>query len=599
MVYIGILIIILFFNFFGIALVEHLQLKKMRNPLIYGFFIYISGFFILSGPMVFLHLSWNIYFNVMAVYTFLVLLYILWIWYSYKIFSRRINMKKVLKEKWPLYVVIIIVVFVYLASTASFFLNWSYVPASVDDYIYLSYAAKSIGASEIYRNSTVVLSEVMGSTSLVAYWELFWAYGSTVLHIPLLDFVHTSLAIVMLTLLPVSIDEVSHLANDWFIPQKIKKYFVFSVLVFYIFGNMQYEFAKYMFLPWFGNVFSTALYIPLLLVFFLQALKHKQMLPVFLSFPIIAIGFSPVSIITTIFLFPVALFFFLRYKTYAIKYQKMLVISCTLLIIGFSALAIVTFSGSDLHKFLILYKETDSTMLAEKFLFSASFKGRVVLILFASAIFLLKYYVVKMQKSEIILLCYVAIIMLLSILPIISNIPFNLFSFPYRRFIESITVFYIIYGLGSSIYFIKKRQFLVFLTIILLIPLTLNGLLIKEWRPFFSPKLITNSTRVHPLTLELAYYFKNIPMIKQVCFLQDELKYGSFSYDGEIKIDFTTALFAVDPQVYLKPCNLTRGTDVTHIVVFAKDSRRVEEEVNYKNRKTIENEKMKLYVYEI
>lgn len=567
------ILLLLYFVLFGIALTKMLK-QKVKHPVVYGFFAYFTVIFCISGGATFLKLNWNFYF--MCVTFFTIAIGVLNIYTLFKMWKNEQSkdicylekIKKNLRDNFPAYIVLFFAISIFLLSTASIYLNWAYVPATVDDMVYLSIAQKAIGANQLNALSSLHMNQSGGATQLVSFWELFWAYGASLFRLPLLTFVHTNIAILSFQLFVFLLDEVAYQMMG---KQKNAKYLVLGMLFLYIFPYFIYEFNKFLYIPWFGNGIVLSLYIPYLLLFYALSLKNKKCIILYCLVPIIFIGISSISIIFTLFLFVPVTLSLLRFKAYT--FQKKIT---NKIIIGYAIFfSFLCFIFATILSPMNLLDGVLKNVFSKEYLMNKQINEHFIYVDEFS--YLLPFvvlgavcitYFFRKEKSKFLLFSLLFLIIEMTIFPDLYVILFNLFSFPFRRFAVAVLTFITIFGLGIGIIILLnyatnwKKKIMIFLGFLLLLgPHFYFQKTIFSQEEFLEKKAILNIERSYPLTIKVANLIQESEK-QNICFYsvdKETLKVGAYSMSGKsYSVDFSAAIFGLNNAIYYGvSCDIT------------------------------------------
>lgn len=565
--YIVALIILIIGTLLGQLVLHFCQLEKSKHALVYGLFVYFAGFFIVSGPFSFFSLPWNWYFVTMTLYHVVLLGFFLY-GYMKKIIRFNFSFEHLieyLRANW--FVIGMIVLFTVLNFASynawRFSGNYSQAEAIVDDFIYLSRAAKNIGHT-IYPMGIDVSSGVQTTPELlllVSFLELFWGYMSQLFQIDLVVFTRTTMSIVMYVWIFYAFDEMLYVMFD----KKKYQLFKYTILAFgllYYVNNMQSEVYKFMYLPWFGSVFSTILYIPLLLLFFFQSLAHKKSLVLLFLLPFISVGFSPVNILyTAILFFPIMMLWY-KNKAYESNDAKQLLYVSFGLFSLFLFVSIMDNFSKFSENFLMLINYSDLTRYSEMAFFKSAFVDRLMFIIPGLAIFFYRVSLNKVRPIEKWMMFFVCSILLISLMPRMNVALFNLFSFPYRRFWDSLLIGLVFYSWAMILLVLGKLTLVRFVGTLFAFSLVfyqVPGFYFLSNYQFFSIENIFKEKRLPEASEELAIFFKQSQQQVNVCLAQDPLQASLndprnpqrivMSNDGTYSIDLGSGI-ATLPNVY-------------------------------------------------
>lgn len=549
-------IFLLLFHVFGKVIITLLNIEDARYPFVYGFIFYIGIFYIFTAPQVFLHVSWMFYFWSMVFVNCLLLFMACYavIKNRIKLFSRDIIFSQKLFNFIPVIIVVSAFLVIWFFSTGTYFFRVEFAPASSDNFVYLARAIKSIGTDAIFNFPTGVTT-VGGQRDVllyVSYWELLWGFFSEVLPITLLEFVHIVLPLILYPIIVCAIDEFLHkLFPDRV--TKSRKYAIFVMLLLVIINGLQLEFVKFLFYPWYGNVFSTMLYIPYFTILASAVLKgNKKMYIPLLLFPFVATGFTAVTLVYTAFAY--AVFAYVYWRSHEKNsLQKLFFFSLILISIIFGSVAIIDSVTRDGFSIATIFKFSEHTALAEKEFFRIS-RGYYLFFIATAMIFLLNNsFRRKENYFEKALIGGSLFFIVLSSLPFFGNMIFNLFGFPYRRLLESLMFFIMMYS-GLCLVLMKNQKLkhvCIYCMAALAILVNTHGLFLEIWRPFFGKNPLENTSRVATVSLHLAEEIAKDNQKKGVCFIPNKT---IETKNRDIYVDFSMALMGTDKNAFLSDC---------------------------------------------
>jgi|GEM_PF-5583668 len=533
MAYIIPLILVLIYKMLGKVIITITKLTKTKHEVVYGFFAYMSMFFVLSGFFGLLHVSWSLYYISMIIYNIFIIAIIIFCLLK-KIITIKFSFKEIgtyISGNWIVYIVTTTFILLYILSYSGIRLNdvYHHAPAIIDDVVYIARATKNIGAEQIQLTSIQAFSGHVDSnpTSMIAYLEMFWGFGSTLFKVDILSFARTSMSILTYVIVFTTIDELLYVVFEKDIYDKKGKFALIGMLSLYLFNGMQFETYKFMYLPWFGNNFSTILYLPALLLFLLQALKNKVGILFILMLVLISVGFTPVSILyTAVFSIPTILLWF-KCKQYEIKHEKMYICLAAMISLIFLLASTLTASfGSAPLQLQNVFKYTETTIFSEVYFYLSSFGEKAFLIFPGLLLF---FYRLKNEKVNIIektIVIFLAVIAFVSLIPVGRNLMFNLFSFPYRRLLESILLCLVMYTVVQIILCFSKITFVKILIIgfaSIIIAHYSSNIYMVGARQYFSVSNLFNTRKTAPITDTLAEYLATIPKDKYVCLMPDRV----------------------------------------------------------------------------
>ncbi|MGL5042242.1 MAG: DUF6077 domain-containing protein [Culicoidibacterales bacterium] len=542
--YVCLSLFLVFCFLLGKIVVAEVNLQEAKHPLIYGVMAYFLVFFALSALLVILHVPWKVFYLAQMILHVLLVIIITYFLIKRKI-SNNISWNSLsnnIAKNWGVYLVLLCFSLLYLSSKNSLFFSIEetrYNLAIVDDYAYIARAMSAIDSQAIFTLETSVISGQQGPADillLISYWELFWAFGSEILNIDLLAFTHTFVALFVYIFAFFSIDEFLYLIcgeNNRVKSQLLMPLF----LLLYLFLPYDSEFAKFLFFPWYGNVVTFIVFFPTFSVIFYQLLHNDRARILYVFYPLLMVGFSPVSIMFLSVIYLCSGIFIMVY--YRKKSRKSL--AGYSIIISAIFCFFVIYSGIkllEITRLLDLFKGPN--LYSEYSAVYGILSPKLSIILLG--LFLL--YLSKIKKNNAKEENFVIILMLIivgsAILRPISTFLFNIFSFPFRRFIESLTLYMYIYALYKILLEIKfsVKQTCLLLMVYVLSMVPQSGVFLVKNRKFYALKNIINLERVTDISKEVSSFLDNLGSTdKNVCIYGDRAintKYGNVDLGSSV-----------------------------------------------------------------
>lgn len=593
----------------GKVVISSFQIEKYKHASVYGIIAYVSGFFILSFPFTLFHLPWSTYWWGMNIYTFLVSSISIWMLYARKIkimFSWK-HLREYIVQNWVVIGIIFVFSMMYLLSISTMIwhetMPYAYGMAVVDDSAYVMKAAKAIGASDILA-SAVGKDTVL---NVVSFLELLWAYGSEVFHVDIFTFTRTSMSLLVYIFIFFSVDEFLYTITTEKKYHKVK-YSLIGFLLLYAVIGWQLELPKFMFLPWFGNVVTTMIYLPVSALICRQSLTSKRMLIFLGVLPFVFVGFSLGAIVSTVVLYPLCTYIWFKYKVYKFKYEKLVVVAAIVIIfIYFAAILLTDVYIHQVPFNTLLWNIDYLDGAGEMSLFFSSFNAKKAWFLILLGVLTTKWLDQKIMKVEKLIIVSILVLLFITKAPYISNIVFGVLGFAYRRFMEGVIFYLIIYGLYSVLDLferIKFKQLLVFCLSLAIIASEMNGVQLIGTRKLYSIDNLSNKMRVLPAVAELYNFFNTIPEKRNVHIYKSpgatSVWWGE-NKDVPVSVDVFVAVSATKNKYFTK--NIVDLNSLDYLIIGKnEDMDTLPEELKQKEKKFvryIEDEHLQIAIYQI
>jgi len=583
----------------GKVIVSFLQLENSKHAIVYGLFGYFSGFFILSGPFTFLHLHWHLYFFVMSLYHIALISLII-----AAIYKKRIQVDiscngflQYVKDNYLVLALIGCFTFMSFASN-----NTLAGGATGDDIVYLSWAAKNIN-NTIYPPSINLLDAKPGNgdlLTLLSFLQLFWAYMQQAFNVDLVVFVRTSMAIVTYIWFFCTIDEVIFVFTNKRQYARFKYVILVALLLYYVNG-MQSEVYKFMYNPWFGNVFSLMMHLPLLLLFFKQSLTNKKALYFVVLLPLMSAGFSPVSILHTgLTLFPLALLW-AKYKVYPVRHERKILYISFVGSLVFLAVSAFPTARQFVHFILNPAARYDILLSTEMFFFRTAFAERLMFIVPGIAIFFYRLARKEVSVLEKQLALFGLAILLIAIVPRVDQLLFVAFAFPFRRVLDSYMLAFVFYSGAMLLLCVRRVKLPQLVGLVVFCSFLFHvgpGFYFQSsfFKNQFNLNNVLREKRFDPAITELAEFFESQASERtDVCTYEERELLG---FDGVQRIDLVLAVAPVK-NVYFN-CELPANPH-EHVYYISSDRERLYKHIGREHLvlvKRIETDQYALEVYE-
>lgn len=596
--------IFLAFSFFvGKIVVLKFNLTKFKHPLIYGVITYFFLFFILSFPLVLFHVSWLVFSTMQTLLHTILLAIILYYLFTKKLILRvsKNIIFEYIKNNWGLYTILFLFMFLYLISKNSLFFSIEdsrYNLAIIDNYVYIGKAANAIGSDAIFPLQTDILTGQVGPTNLlllISYWELFWAYGSELFKIDLLAFVHTFVALLVYIITFFSIDEILYLlvARE---KQRKLQIIMLSFILLYLFVQYDSDFAKFMFLPWYGNVISTMAMFPVFGIITYHFFEKEKMIIFYIFFPFVMAGFSPVSILYSAFLYLISGFYIMcKYRGEFKKTLCLYSFFISMLFFSFSifnAIQLLELTRT-LDLFTTINLQSEYNAVYGLLIF------RLPIISIGIFLFYLSYLKKESSHKENLFVISAILILILAISPKLSAFVFNIFSFPFRRFFETILIYFFVYSLYKifkEVNFKSKRLLLLVLVYSIFI-FPQNGMFLLKNNNFYSLKNITNLERVTEISKKVTIFFENrMDKTNSICVYKDRSILTQFGH-----VDLGVAIVSLR-NTNLIDCSDKKGLNekqIDYIILSEETSDKASyiEDKGYREIETIKTDETTITIY--
>lgn len=498
----------------GQLLAKRLNLS-WHHHLLLGFIAYFAVFNIMSIPFTLLGLSWKAYYYSQLLFHGVSLGAVVYLYFYYYQYHREwsiVAFKNKVYKYWPVYIVFLIYVGFSWFNTSTIF--WTNHTGAVwDDYFYSAKALKSIDVNHLFQQHFVYLNQVVPLQEKLVVWELFWSFMSKVFHIHTMTLAHKYIPVLVHMIFIMSFDEVLRLIKH----DKQNKYYIFGLLIFVIFGYIQSELVKTLYMTWYGNVVVATSFLPLLLVILVNSLNDKRYLVMMMLLPITFIGFSNGIIVFLGITYILSGLIWLNYKQYKIKYA----IASYSLLLSIIVVVLFVFSYMITRQFTMFSSIAEMPAIeTEKDIFTNFFNVRLPILFISVSYFIIQISKNKLSRNEMIIIGLPLFIMFLGLIPVVNNIMYNTLNFSFRRLLESVSLFVMIYAwialLNQTYKQIKWQYFAILVVIIVYFYAKTTRIYILEEQRIFSPSAILQPYKVHPLTEQLAIKFQKISKDKPI-----------------------------------------------------------------------------------
>lgn len=576
-------VMFLFLSYFlGVGYVYGTVLTKNNffHASVYGFLMILGMFNLLSIPLVFFHVSWNVFFIVQSIGQIVLIAVAMGLVISKKV-RLRFNRKMVIQnlcENWLLYVIIIIFIVIYISSGTGIYhsaSNLRFNFASTDDHVYIGKVLKAIGSNSI---NPLYIDTVTGPTStanifqLVSYWELFIGYVCSLSNVNVLVVQHTVIPIIIFVIAFNVIDELLL----QLIAKKIvisRSAVLLSFLLLYTVMPNESEVYKFLFLPWFSNVFSLVILIPLLFIIIIQIICYDNMKTALLFFPLFAAGITGVSVLYVGFSY--MLVFVVLWMCYHKKFRWFYLLYVAIVVLVFLSASIYNNLGI-LAKLAKLY----GTMYTMKDFFLIGFPVsersyfieaiRLLMMLFTIGPLILlvrKSSMTRGVKLERVIIFTILCFLFILSTPVVGTLLFNLFNFPLRRLSESLLLALCAYSIAKLFAVLSPKRVLKISLVIMFIGFTYypQKWFIKNHASFFSLNNMKNLEKTSITSKKIADFLSSDATTKTVCVYRNGRSVTT-PY-GEFDLMFSVML---DPNAYFIACSLDDTYDKVQYVIALK-----------------------------
>ena len=553
------LAIVLLSTVVGKAVVAFLQLKQVRHESVYGVFVYILGFFILSFLAIITGQSWALFYVIVLLYTFGLFGVALF----YNLRGKRplpIKWSRILDKvwnnllmNWHIYLLTTIFTILCLTSATTNYFSYSAFSdmiASTDEYYYLGKTTEFMQADSvnlIFRN---VVSGQDGSFDIQmfnAYYEMFWSFLTQVTGLNLLTITHSVLPGLIYFIFFLLLDELLYvLAGKKYMQIR---YSLFVLLLLYLSAGMQLEYAKLMYLPWYGNVITTFMFIPFALLFTYQALDNRKLLVFVMTLPFVMTGFNLGAVAATLFIYPIVTLFWWKNRTEKRQNDRLIVLALHAIVLLFLCATLLQF-------YLVLGEETPSIDLIRSMAVQAEYyylrdvlRGRLFLMLPGLIGISYKLLFKKANAVERYVIVYTIIVLFILMVRPIGELVSGLAGFGLRRILESSILCLILYSIITllSIFPIKKWETKILLPIIVALVTVFNyGSYITNKTYIFQAEHLQNLERLHPVAKDFYDFLQSDEEVRRFCkeTLWMPVEEDSNAFDEAIFVDFQTIVGA-------------------------------------------------------
>lgn len=491
------LILILAFYWYAVGFgIELLSKKTIPHKIVVGFFTYFALYGCITIPLGILHVSWGIFFWILTFFHLLLLGVIAILIYSRKIFPKFsvLAVIEYIKKYWPVILIISVYMVIYLMSDYSIYTN-IYRGAFWDHSYYAAKANEAINSSAILSINPkygVFESNISVFVNSTVTWELFWSYLSALTGLTANQISKLVLPIYVYIVIFMSIDTFfgefqtrkgKHFNRSYLV--------LFWCFVIYTAANdlLQDEVSKFMYFPWFGNVFVTILFLFTTIYLLKKALTNKLYFILLFVQVIFYQIFSLGGLMYAALVYPALLIYWFIKKTYTFKYERLLLglllgIFCVLNIVYiFSQKSVV---WVEQERWLSYFQ-----IILPLFVFS----GVGVALLFINK---------GVSHFEKFVLILVMIAIALLVLEPSSRIIFSEYKFALHRFAMSLMIFFLMYG--ASGYFVQntKKYLIIGLIPLLLVTQKNYDFFIVKNRDALRPQNLMNIRRESNEVIQVA-----------------------------------------------------------------------------------------------
>lgn len=422
----------------------------MRHKVVVGFFVYFTLYAIISIPLGLLHVSWNLFFLILNLFHVLLIGGSIYTIVQSKNFPKWSfgKVKAYMKEyRW---VIVILVLYLLLYFAIDFSLYW-YVNrgATWDQSYYAAKANSAIGSPAILLANPKYGYDESPFTILVnstITWELFWSYLSVLTKLSVNQ-------VSKIILAPFTYIVVFFTFDTVFLDLKKEKdgfysrgyLVIFGLFILYTTGydGLQDEVSKLLFLPWYGNVMISTLFVITTVYLSYLALRNPKYLGLLVLQLFFYTIFSAGGLMYAGLMYPFFIIYWYKNKRYAFKFSKLLVISSCLIFFLLNIVYIISQKNVrwiELNRWTSFYQT-----IIPIFLFS----GFGIFLLYAQK---------KLTRYEKFFLGLFLGYLALFILEPFVIFLFEWYRFALHRFAVSVMIVFLMYGMIGYITVFKKYK---------------------------------------------------------------------------------------------------------------------------------------------
>lgn len=482
---------------------EVVMKKEVTHKLIMGFFLYFTLYACVSMPLALLHVHWNVFFWMITILNSILALCSFVILYQNRseiVVSKQKVLAYIKKNRLVL-ILIALYILIYFMSDYSLF--WYINKGAIWDQSY--YAAK---ANSIIDSAHILLthpkygyveSPVASVVNSSVTWELFWSYLSVITSLSVNQVSKIVLAVVIYPIVFLTYDMLfkslfnkkTLVSNGYTILFFL--YFIYTT----VFDKLHDDVGKFIYLPWYGNVLVTMLFIPMSVYLFKRALQEKKYLIILFLQLIFFNVFSAGGIMYAGLIYPALIVYWKFKKEYKLKFENILMILSIIGLIG-------------LNFIYILSQRTVPWIEQDRFLEYFTLFNPIFL--FASIGIILLYWKQKLEQFELYVIIVLLVFLILVVLDPMSTFLFNQYRFALHRFGLSVTIFYTMIGFVGYISVLKEHKKVLILSVIPFI------LIMQKNYDFF---LLKNSNAIQLKTI-LNYKRESNEVIEAAKFLNEQ-----------------------------------------------------------------------------
>lgn len=523
MIFLYLTIFLFIMHIIGKQFISIMHLKEYKHPILYGTILYVGIAYAIVLFLSVLHVSWNAFYMTISLYNILVLVSLVYLTvfskkHKIKIKIKMSNISGVLKNNWLVYAVIAVFFFLYLCSENGIVYRMTGESfAGVDDYVYTMLAMKNIGVDHILTSRGGSSFDVFSTSSI---WN---GYLVELLHQDIFSVTRLFLAILSYILIFFGIDEVIFL----FSKEKYRstKYAILAMFLMYLPLGYASEISKFMFYPWFGNVQVTMLAIPMLFVI-LHHMRYRFSMAYYLMiawsyFFGNSLGAIVYLTIITIIIM-IAWYFTSDSKPNKIKLSRKFILFT---VVSMCVLLLSVYAVVNVRRFGIPVNQvgTDLGFLTgqSELTYSLSIlRNKSFGMMLGVGIFFYRVLKKESSKLENIIVGSFIAVFVISIAPFTAYISHNLLQFALRRFLESVSWIFIVYGFIQVYQNIKKNYFIKIVlinTVGCMVLSQIYPLYLNAQAKAFSINNIQYSRKVSPVAEEVRNYFESLGKETLVC----------------------------------------------------------------------------------
>lgn len=524
MIFLYLAIFLSIMHIIGKLFIQCMNLHDYKHPMVYGIILYTGISFIIVLFLSVLHVSWNAFYAVLLLYNITVLCLIGFSFFKLKdkliLKMTKETVLKMVKDNWFIYCMILAFFLLYLTSAngITYRINAESL-AGIDDQVYSMIAMKNVGVNHILTNRNGISFDVLSAGSL---WNGYWV---ELLQTDIFTFTRIFLSFTTYVMFFFSIDEVLYL----FFKKEYNRVKFVPIVMFLMFLPLGYasEVSKFMLYPWFGNVQTTMILIPVFFIILFH-LRYKFSMVYFL---IVAcayfFGNSIGAIIYIALMLPILAADWYMVGNSNIRKIKISRKTVLVAVISISLTLLILYAYTIIKKANIsifhLHQNLGEVTNQSEFIYSRAILRNKSLFM-TLGLGLYGYRLLKKEASisENIIIGTLSTIFLFSIAPITGGILHNSLQFGLRRFLESVSWVIICYGVIQIYRHISKAVCLKIALINTVIVMILSKTItfyIEAQSYSFSTQNMKYMKKLSPVSENVFHYFNNKSKETHVCLM--------------------------------------------------------------------------------